>query len=162
MPGAWMHLWHAQHMLEECKANAQIVRKRNKLSNFHVRTHDKKFTTVETLIAQTEQDEGKEKLRTDKNSTWQRRLIPVGMGHVGEKWHHKNNELIFELRKSFVNLVRHMRKPPPKPPPECGGKDGVRKNKRKSSTQTLLSTDKRRRTGAHREKQMKTHACEEP
>ena len=33
---------------------------------------------------------------------WQRMLIPIGMGHLGQRWHEKNNELIYELRREHM------------------------------------------------------------
>ena len=58
---------------------------------------------------------------------WQRMVIPIGGDHLGKRWHEKNNELIYEVRKEHIRAQRMQRalegRPPPKPPPmptPCG------------------------------------------
>ena len=69
-------------------------------------------------------------------------LIPVNPEMSTATWHHRNNELLFQLSSEFVELMRIQRRPPPKPPP-IG--DGSRGTKRRESRYTKMKSCKKQR-----------------
>ena len=144
-----------EHMLTKCTATEEIVRARNKLWNFHVRSLDKR-PRVENIIEQANVDSGERKEPTEEEVKWQRMLIPIGMGHLGQRWHVKNNELIYELRREHVRAQRQQRiadaRPPPKPPPEPAS-SGVkgRGEKRRGSVASENRRSKRAKKAVHKD-----------
>ena len=144
-----------EHMLTKCTATEEIVRARNKLWNFHVRSLDKR-PRVENIIEQANADSGERKEPTEEEVKWQRMLIPIGMGHLGQRWHVKNNELIYELRREHVRAQRQQRiadaRPPPKPPPEPAS-SGVkgRGEKRRGSVAGENRRSKRAKKAVHKD-----------
>jgi len=83
-----------EHMLARCTATEGIVRARNKLWNFHARSTARR-PRVENIIRLANTERGDKKEAPEKELKWQRMLIPIGMGHLGQRWHEKNNEPIW-------------------------------------------------------------------
>ena len=132
------------HIIQECTANENIIIKRNKQHNYHVRTSQSKEKkwNLDDLEQLTVMDEGKEKMDSEQEITWQAKLIPINPEMGTARWHHRNNELLFQLRSEFVELMRIQRRPPPKPPP-IG--DGSRGTKRRESRFTKMKSCKKQR-----------------
>ena len=64
---------------------------------------------MESIIEQANVESGERKEPPEEGMKWQRMLIPIGMGHLGQRWHVKNNELICELRREHVRAQRQQR-----------------------------------------------------
>ena len=143
------------HMLTECKATQGIKRAQNKLWSFHVRSAAER-ARLDDVIRATSEDQGDRKEAPDGEMKWQRMVIPIGRGHLGRRWHEKNNELIYEVRNEHIRAQRTQRalggRPPPKPPPmptPCGAMG--KGEKRVKVVQEADRRSKRRRKVVHRE-----------
>ena len=142
-----------EHMLTKCTATEEIVRARTKLWNFHVRSVAKR-PRVEQIIAMANAERGDRKEASEEEVKWQRMLIPIGMGHMGQRWHEKNNELIYELRREHVTVQSLQRaqemRPPPKPPPDPAPSGVKGKGEKRSGAAGENRRSKRARKAVHK------------
>ena len=112
-----------EHMLTQCTATDGIVRARNKLWNFHVRSSGRNVR-VDDVLRLADADDGSVREEGMGEVAWQRMLIPIGKGHMGSKWGEKNNELIYEVRWEHIKAERERRRSEARRPPS-GSPSGV-------------------------------------
>ena len=102
-----------------------------------------------SLDKQTFEEKGDRKETPDEDVKWQRMIIPIGMAHLGKRWHEKNNELICEVRREHIRAQREQRvhggRPSPKPPPKLTP-SGVKKGNRKKRARIQSASRRSKRT----------------
>ena len=100
------------------------------------------------------EEKGDRKETPDEDVKWQRMIIPIGMAHLGKRWHEKNNELIHEVRREHIRAQREQRghggRPSPKPRPKFTP-SGVKKGRKKRARiQSASRRSKRTKRTVHR------------
>ena len=100
-----------EHMIGECEFERGMVTSRNVLLNFHsvTRSHGEA-----AALGVNEATDGGRPPRDAWKLDWKGVLVPTG---GSQRWNHRNNELIYALRKRFVALSKWWPPPLPEPPP---------------------------------------------
>ena len=105
-----------EHMLTQCTASVGVVQKRRRLQNFHVTTaNDGENKALEDTEHPIPDGKRVTALSGSGEIKWEAILCPHD--NRGRRWHHRNNELIFALRKEFVRMSEWWPPPLPVPPP---------------------------------------------